>query len=68
MNFDNRFSGSNLAGQVAAAFAASSIIFKNINQTYSQELLKHAIELFNFANQYRGLYQETIPGAKSFYE
>ncbi|KAK9721332.1 Glycosyl hydrolase family 9 [Popillia japonica] len=65
---DEEHPGSNLAGQVAAAFAASSIIFKNINQTYSQELLKHAIELFNFANQYRGLYQETIPGAKSFYE
>ncbi|GJQ80641.1 hypothetical protein Trydic_g9226 [Trypoxylus dichotomus] len=62
------YAGSDLAGEAAAALASSSIIFKDVNQTYSKELLRHAIELFDFADNYRGLYQEAIPGAKIFYE
>ncbi|KRT85487.1 hypothetical protein AMK59_2656 [Oryctes borbonicus] len=65
---DEERPGSDLAGEAAAAFASSSIIFKDVNQTYSKELLRHAIELFDFADNYKGLYQEAIPGAKNFYE
>lgn len=67
--FDKHFFlGSDLAGEVAAALAATSLVFKDKNATYSQEVLRHAVELYNFAVEYRGLYHEAIPGAKIYYE
>lgn len=60
--------GSDLAGETAAALAATSLVFKDRNATYSQEVLTHALELYNFAVEYRGLYHEAIPGAKIYYE
>lgn len=61
-------SGSDLAGEVAAALASASIAFQNSNRSYSLLLLQHAEELYQFANEYTGLYNEALPGAKSFYE
>lgn len=59
--------GSELTGETAAALAAGSIAFKTKNPTYSALLLKHAKELFDFANKYRGKYTSPIPDAQSFY-
>ncbi|XP_044260332.1 endoglucanase A-like isoform X1 [Tribolium madens] len=60
--------GSDLAGEVAAALAAASLLFENVNKSYSEELLRHSGELYDFATKYRGLYHDSIPGAKIYYE
>ena len=39
----------------------------DINQTYADELIQHAKELFQFADQHRKAYHESIPNAASFY-
>lgn len=60
--------GSDLAGETAAALAASSIVFRSHDPEYSAECLKHAKELYRFASRYRGLYHEAIRGAAQYYE
>ena len=60
--------GSDLAGETAAALAATSIVFRSHDPDYSDKCLKHAKELYKFANRYRGLYNEAIPGAALYYE
>ncbi|XP_034183519.2 endoglucanase E-4 isoform X2 [Osmia lignaria lignaria] len=62
------YDGSDLAGETAAALAASSIVFRNQDLEYSAKCLKHAKELYKFANRYRGLYHEAIRGAAQYYE
>ncbi|XP_076256424.1 endoglucanase F-like isoform X2 [Rhynchophorus ferrugineus] len=59
--------GSDLAAEVSAALSSASILFRELNASYSQILLNHAIELHNFANIYRGLSKDVFPGAKQFY-
>ncbi|KAL4638276.1 hypothetical protein ACB092_03G135300 [Castanea dentata] len=59
--------GSDLAGETAAALAASAIAFKPYNSSYSNLLLVHAKQLFSFADNFRGLYDDSIPSAKQFY-
>jgi endoglucanase len=59
--------GSDLAGETAAAMAAASIIFKDDDPSYSQTLLNHAIELYNFADSYRGVYSNSITDAAGYY-
>ncbi|PKQ61852.1 hypothetical protein BZG02_14600 [Labilibaculum filiforme] len=59
--------GSDLAGETAAALAAASIVFKDSDPTYSELLLKHAKELYTFADTYRGKYSESISNVKAFY-
>lgn len=60
--------GSDLAGEAAAALAATSLVFRGRNGSYSEVALRHARELYDFGVQYRGLYHEAIPGAKIYYE
>nr|AGP76427.1 endo-beta-1,4-glucanase 1 [Rhynchotermes bulbinasus] len=59
--------GSDLAGETAAALAAASIVYKNVDGTYSNNLLTHARQLFDFANNYRGKYSDSITDARNFY-
>lgn len=59
--------GSDLAGETAAALAAASIVFRNVDSTYSDTLLTHAKQLFDFANNYRGKYSDSITDARNFY-
>ncbi len=59
--------GSDLAGETAAALGAASIIFKETDPSYSAQLLQHAKELYNFADQYRGKYSDSITDAQQFY-
>jgi endoglucanase len=59
--------GSDLAGETAATLAAASIVFKNVNLTYSNILLTSAKQLFDFANRYRGKYSDSITDAKNYY-
>ncbi len=60
--------GSDLAGETAAAMAASSIVFKKTDPSYSNTLLRHAKELYEFADKYRGKYSDCITDANEFYK
>lgn len=64
---DAQHPGADLAAETAAALAAASIAFKNFDRRYSETLLTHAKELFEFARNNPGLYQNSIPGAGNFY-
>ena len=60
--------GSDLAGEEAAALAASSVFYRNLGDTaLADDALSHARELFDFANNYRGIYTDAIPEAADFY-
>jgi endoglucanase len=58
---------SDLASETAAALAAASIVFQNVNSTYSNNLLTHAKQLFDFANRHRGKYSDSITEARGFF-
>ncbi len=59
--------GSDLAGETAAALAAVSILLADDDPSYSATLLDHAIQLYDFADTYRGVYSESISDAAGFY-
>ncbi|XP_010533581.1 PREDICTED: endoglucanase 6 isoform X2 [Tarenaya hassleriana] len=59
--------GSDLAGETAAAMAPPSIVFRRSNPAYSRLLLKHAYQLFDFADKYRGKYDSSITVAQKYY-
>ncbi|MEE1927105.1 glycoside hydrolase family 9 protein [Streptomyces sp. TRM 70351] len=59
--------GSDLAGETAAAMAASSIVFAGDDPAYSATLLEHAEELYAFADTHRGKYSDCITDAQSYY-
>ena len=59
--------GSDLAAETAAALAAASIVFQASDPTYSSQLLSHASDLYSFADNYRGLYHNSITDAANFY-
>ncbi|KAK8626818.1 hypothetical protein V6N13_134448 [Hibiscus sabdariffa] len=60
--------GSEVSAEIAAALAASSMVFRHFNQTYSASLLKRARMVFEFADKYRGSYNDSIgPWVCPFY-
>ncbi|XP_077868348.1 uncharacterized protein LOC102803034 [Saccoglossus kowalevskii] len=52
--------GSDLAGNVAASLASCYLVFKDIDPTYADTLLEHAITMFEFATNesHQGIYSE----------
>ncbi|CAF1158092.1 unnamed protein product [Rotaria sp. Silwood1] len=59
--------GSDLLAETAAALAAASLVFRSSDPSYASTLLIHARQLYDFANQYRGKYSDSIPNAANFY-
>ena len=59
--------GSDVAAETASFLAATSIIFKDIDSSYSQKCLQHAIEIYDFADKYRGVYSDSVKEAQGFY-
>ncbi|WJX43548.1 cellulase [Trifolium repens] len=55
--------GSEVSAEIAAALAASSIVFRKIDGRYSNVLLFRAKQVFDFANNYRGSYNDSIGDA-----
>ncbi|XP_010555263.1 PREDICTED: endoglucanase 24-like [Tarenaya hassleriana] len=49
---------SEVAGEIAAALAASSIAFRSSDPGYSQTLLQNAVKAFQYADTYRGPYSD----------
>ncbi|XWS65745.1 hypothetical protein CRYUN_Cryun05aG0139600 [Craigia yunnanensis] len=64
---DDQHPGSDLAGETAAALAAASIAFRASDASYSNKLLEHAKQLFDFGRNHQGVYQSSIPLAGKFY-
>ncbi|KAJ8753008.1 hypothetical protein K2173_008743 [Erythroxylum novogranatense] len=63
-----KFPGSEVSGEIAAALAASSLVFRSSDPAYSSKLVKRAIEVFNFADTYRGSYNNSLgPWVCPFY-
>ncbi|XP_028756002.1 endoglucanase 1-like [Neltuma alba] len=52
--------GSDVAAETAAALAASSLVFKQSDPSYSSKLLQAAIKVFDFADRYRGSYSDSL--------
>ncbi|KAL9164614.1 hypothetical protein ABFS82_06G116100 [Erythranthe guttata] len=61
--------GSEVSGEIAAALAAASLVFKAFgDRAYSNMLLQRASKVFEFADKYRGSYTDSIgEGACPFY-
>jgi hypothetical protein len=59
--------GSEVAGDTASFLAAASILFKDVDSSYSQKCLKHAKEIYDFADTYRGEYTKAVEDAQQFY-
>ncbi|PIA55972.1 hypothetical protein AQUCO_00700351v1 [Aquilegia coerulea] len=61
---------SDVAGETAAALAASSMAFKSADPGYSETLLRTAVRVFEFADNYKGAYSDNEgirPGVCPFY-
>lgn len=50
---DANHPGTEVSAETAAALAAASMVFENIDSTYATNLLNHAIQLYSFADNYR---------------
>ncbi|XP_055809299.1 endoglucanase 14-like [Solanum dulcamara] len=64
---DEQQPGADLTAESAAALAAAAIAFKRADPSYSNQLLTHAKQLFDFAKKFPGKYQNSIPVATKFY-
>jgi len=64
---DAEHPGSELAGEAAAALAAAAILFQDHDPDYAAICLRHARELFEFADRHRGIYTDSIPDARAYY-
>ncbi|OMO85840.1 Glycoside hydrolase, family 9 [Corchorus capsularis] len=63
-----QFPGSEVSAEIAAALAASSLVFRPTNRAYSARLLKRARMVFEFADKYRGSYNDSLgPWVCPFY-
>ena len=65
---DEERPGSELAAGTAAAMAAASMLLREDDPAYAQELVKHARDLFEFADRFRDYYHRAIPDAENFYK
>ncbi|WVZ25709.1 hypothetical protein V8G54_004253 [Vigna mungo] len=64
---NSSFPGTEVAAETAAALASASLVFKQIDFTYSRILLGHAQQLFIFADTYRVSYSVSIPQVRDYY-
>lgn len=60
IKIDTTNPGTELAMDVASAMAASSVLFRSSDPTYADELLEHAVQLYEFGDKYRGKFSDTI--------
>ncbi|CAL1533203.1 unnamed protein product [Lymnaea stagnalis] len=59
--------GTDVAMETAAAFATGSLVFKEKNPAYSATLLQHAKQLWEFGNNHRGIYSDSVQAAAAYY-
>ncbi|MGF1591276.1 MAG: glycoside hydrolase family 9 protein [Pleurocapsa sp.] len=59
--------GSDVAAGTASALASASMLFRGIDDDYSDKLLQNAITLYDFAETYQGKYSDSVAAANPFY-
>jgi len=59
--------GSDCAGESVAALASAAVLFEESDPAYSDTLVQHAEQLFEFADANKGLYSSSISDAGQFY-
>ncbi|CAG2231369.1 E3.2.1.4 [Mytilus edulis] len=59
--------GSDVAGSTVAALAIGAVVFKEKDAGYSAKLLEAAKSLYAFAKSNPGIYSNSVPQAKAFY-
>jgi len=65
---DQNNPGTELAAETSAALSAASVLFKDEDPAYSDLLISHAEELYQFADLYRKNYHHSVPGVSSYYK
>ncbi len=60
LKLDASCPGTEVAGETAAAMAASSMVFRPTDPAYADTLLTHAEQLYNFGDTYRGDYDDCV--------
>jgi len=65
---DSSNPGSDVAAETAAALAAASILFAPEDKAYAAKLIKHAKQLYKFADTFRKAYHNSVPGAATYYK
>ncbi|XP_070574806.1 endoglucanase E-4-like [Ptychodera flava] len=66
MKVDEETPGSEVAADTATAMIIGSILFADEDEEFSALLMEHGIELYNFANTYRGNYPGTHYDANDY--
>ncbi|KAI3682107.1 hypothetical protein L2E82_50139 [Cichorium intybus] len=66
LELNSKIPGTEIAAETAAALAASSIVFRGVDQHYSHRLLNGAKKLFQFAQEHRGTFDGECPFYCSF--
>ena len=64
---DREKPGTEIAAGTASAFAATSILYRGIDDDYADLLLERARSLYAFGNTYRAKYTDSVPEASPFY-
>ena len=64
---DRNNPGSDAAAGTASALASASVLFRGTDDAYADELVKNAEALYEFAENYRGKYSDSVPAASPFY-
>lgn len=59
--------GSDAAAVTAAAMASAALVFKSVDEAYQATLLRHAKELYSFADTYRGAYDDSIDDPDTYH-
>jgi endoglucanase len=68
LKIDSSCGGSDVAAETAAALAASAMLFRQAGDAaYASTLLRHARELYTFADTVRKKYSECVTDATAFY-
>merc|ERR1712176_1489423 len=52
------FPGSDVAAEIAATFAAASLVYREDDEMYAAKCLEHARDLWEFALNYQGSYSD----------
>lgn len=60
--------GSDLAGEFAAALSTCYLVFKDIDRSFANDCLQHARDVYDFANEFRGVYSDSSPQVQDFYK
>ncbi|MEL7520508.1 MAG: glycoside hydrolase family 9 protein, partial [Cyanobacteria bacterium J06553_1] len=66
-SIDRNRPGSDAAAGTASALASAAVLFRGTDDAYADELVKNAEALYEFAENYRGKYSDSVPQASPFY-